>query len=291
MSILKKLSLATVGVTITAGTIISAFGTPASAFDVNPTTDPSNLQNSLFGSTSGLSNITVSVTGDPNAIGLFSGANVPFNINSGVVLSTGNVEDTVGPNSSTNQSTAFGGIPGVEDLAQIDFTFDADATVNNLFFQYVFGSEEFPEFVNAGVNDSFQLLLNGVNLATLPNGQLVNVDNLGPSPDLISNPSGNPDTQLDGYTRVLDFVGPLNQNASNTLSIQIQDVGDSILDSAVFIRGNSIGTAPPPPPTTPIPFEFSPSLGLLALGAWGAIAQLNSIVQKRKSSGSAIAKN
>lgn len=32
----------------------------------------------------------------------------------------------------------------------------------------------------------------------------------------------------------------------------------------------------------PVPFEFSPGLGILALGAWGAITQLNSKVQKRK---------
>ena len=45
-----------------------------------------------------------------------------------------------------------------------------------------------------------------------------------------------------------------------------------------------------PSPPTEIPFEFSPSLGILLLGAWGAIAQLKSFVQKRKSSRYAIAK-
>lgn len=34
---------------------------------------------------------------------------------------------------------------------------------------------------------------------------------------------------------------------------------------------------PPSPPSTEIPFEFSPGLGILLLGAWGAIAQLKPI--------------
>lgn len=53
-------------------------------------------------------------------------------------------------------------------------------------------------------------------------------------------------------------------------------------------------TTPLPPPTTPepppmspeppteIPFEFSPNLGLLILGAWGGIVMLKTKVQKRK---------
>ena len=35
-------------------------------------------------------------------------------------------------------------------------------------------------------------------------------------------------------------------------------------------------------PSTPVPFEFSPGLGILALGAMGAIAQLKSQMQKLK---------
>lgn len=37
-------------------------------------------------------------------------------------------------------------------------------------------------------------------------------------------------------------------------------------------------------PSAVVPFEFSPGLGILVLGAWGAIAQLNSKVQKWKTS-------
>ena len=48
------------------------------------------------------------------------------------------------------------------------------------------------------------------------------------------------------------------------------------------------GTIPTP---TEVPFEFSPGLGILLLGVWGLAARLKSLVQKRKSSGSAFSKN
>lgn len=55
-----------------------------------------------------------------------------------------------------------------------------------------------------------------------------------------------------------------------------------ILTDPTFVP-NASGVAIDP---TPVPFKFSPALGILVLGAWGAIAQLKSLVQKRKSSGS-----
>ena len=53
----------------------------------------------------------------------------------------------------------------------------------------------------------------------------------------------------------------------------------------VQVLPGSIGPAPeipPSPPSTEIPFEFSPNLGLLILGAWAAIVMLKTKVQKRK---------
>ena len=48
--------------------------------------------------------------------------------------------------------------------------------------------------------------------------------------------------KLDGFTKVLGFEGLLQQNQTNVLSIRIKDMGDGSLDSAVFIKGNSVGT-------------------------------------------------
>lgn len=40
------------------------------------------------------------------------------------------------------------------------------------------------------------------------------------------------------------FEGDLNPGERNTVTISIQDVGDSLYDSAVFIKGGSLGTVP-----------------------------------------------
>lgn len=282
MSFLKKLSMASTGVVMLATATINSFATPVNALTVTTNTDSNALLNSLLGSYSGLSNFNVTVTGNSAAFGLFEGGTDPFNIEKGVVMSTGKVTDTIGPNNSNGKSTSLGTTP--DDLAKLDISFDADATTEKLYFEYVFGSEEFPEYGGSTFNDFFELQLNGVNLAKLTNGQAVTINNLAPSdgsysPDLLLNDAGNYNTQLDGFTKVLSFTGALNKGATNTLSIQIKDVGDISYDSAVFIKGNSLGTVAP---ASAVPFEFSPGLGILALGACGAVAQLKSKLQKRK---------
>lgn len=147
----------------------------------------------------------------------------------------------------------FGDDPDIPDLVSLQISFDADQTASKLFFQYVFGSEEFVEFGGTQYNDSFELLLNGINLAKLSDGQTVTINHLVPNPegpfhpDYINNPVGSSiPTRLDGFTRTLTFEGLLLQNARNTLTINIQDVGDGRLDSAVFLKGQSLGTALPP---------------------------------------------
>jgi hypothetical protein len=165
-------------------------------------------------------------------------------------------------------STNFGGILQ-SDSTMLNISFDVDDTVDRLFFNYVFGSEEFLEYGGRAFNDSFSLLLNGQNLAFLSDGQAVTINNLIPDannpasfhPDYINNPVGTSvPTKLDGFTKVLGFEGLLNQNSRNTLSIRIRDVGDNQFDSSVFLH--SIGTAEPPDTSVPEPGTI---LGCLAL--------------------------
>lgn len=252
---------------------------PAMAFTVTQNSNGTALLNTLLGDTTGLSNFSVSTTGNAAAFGLFS--DDPFGLKSGIVLGTGNVEQVPGVNgASTDLSTDFGPGGTTGDLAQLDISFDADSSVDKLFFQYVFGSEEFVEFGGSSFNDSFELLLNGVNLAKLSDGKTVTINNLVPNPsgpyhpDYINNPQGAGivPTKLDGYTKLLTFEGLLNKNATNTLSIKIKDVGDGILDSAVFIKGGTLGTTQPVPEPTAV-------LGLMAIGSLAALKRRKSSVK------------
>jgi hypothetical protein len=265
MNLFAKISAsAAIGVTAA----LTMFGNSAMAFTVTPNNNTNALLNALLGDTTGLSNFSVNATGNAAAFGLFS--DDPFGLKNGIVLSTGNVTDVVGPNNASNTS-------GDGTLAQLDISFDAGASVEKLFFQYVFGSEEFLEYGGSQYNDSFELLLNGVNLAKLNDGKTVTINNLVPdpagpyNPDYINNPAGSPGTELDGYTKTLTFEGLLNKNAKNTLSIKIQDVGDSSFDSAVFIKGNSVGVVAPP---KDVP-EPSLMLGLLSVGGMTLMSRRN----------------
>jgi len=266
--------------TATLTSALSLLAAPAMAFTVGATNDIQTLRNNLLGAhTDGLSNFSISLTGHPTASGTFT--NDPFGMISGVVLGTGNVTQIPGQNRYDNGNISGGGSDfstdfpptgPAGDFTQLNLSFFADSTVEKLYFEYVFASEEFLEFGGSEYNDDFELLLNGINFAKLSDGKAVTINNLVPQqnnrltdhPDYINNPSWVGIVanilRLDGFTKVLRFEGLLNKNQTNVLSINIKDVGDGKLDSAVFIKGGSVGTVPPGwvPSPTPSP-EPTPS--------------------------------
>ena len=263
--------------TATLTTAMSLLAAPAMAFSVGATNNIETLKNNLLGSnTAGLSNFSLSITGDEEAFGIFT--DDPFGLTSGVVMSTGKVTDLPGPNledSDTGTDFSPSGVEG--DLSELNLSFFADSTADKLFFKYVFGSEEFLEYGGTSYNDSFELLLNGTNLAQLTDGKTVTINNLVPNsgdrstdhPDYINNPSftglAANIIQLDGYTKVLGFEGLLNKNHRNVLTIRIQDMGDGIYNSAVFIQGN-VGTVDPEIDSEAVPEPMTVG-GLMAGGA------------------------
>jgi Calx-beta domain/Domain of unknown function (DUF4114) len=214
------------------------------------------ILNKLLGDTTGLSNINLTVTGNREAYGTFDGA--PFDIDSGIVLSTGKVTDLAGVNNSSGTTGSFGTSDpgGGFDPITLKIDFNTDNNSRQVFFQYVFGSEEFTDFSGSTFNDLFTLTLNGVNLAKLTDGKTASINNLTPSDkpetwsaDYIDNPQGTGPLSgkviLDGYTKTLTFAGTLLPNAKNTLEIKIKDVSDGALDSAVFLKGGSLGVVDP----------------------------------------------
>lgn len=277
--------------TIATTALLSLGGLPAMAFTITPNSNAQDLLNALLGDTAGLSNFGLTVYDDlgrvnNEAFGLFS--DDPFDLDEGIVLSTGRVIDLPGQNMEdggrnanyqnpqADLSTDFDpqgpmaetGYAGYEgDSITLELSFDADSTVDKVFFKYVFGSEEFVEFGGTDFNDSFEMMLNGESLALLSDGQAVTINNLVPDPnnptsyhsDFIYNPVGSSvNTKLDGYTKNLTFEGQLIKNSRNTIKINVADWGDGILDAAVFIKGKSFGTKPPqmkPQPTQEPPNE------------------------------------
>lgn len=255
----------------------------------------------IFASQSAFAQITTTASSDANALGAAlagtgfnaTGANLSTNtqngffnngavigINQGVVLTTG----TLGCVGSVNNSGSCSG-SGTGSSLVLDFTLDS----STLFFNYVFASEEYIEYVNSSFNDSFQLLLNGpgftnVNLAQIPGGggpvTINNVNHLSNSTFFNNNSSGLFPIQFDGFTDVLTAsASGLTPGAGYTLSFNISDVGDSSLDSAVFIQGGTIGSIPTPVGGVPEPGTWA--MMLLGFGAIGSSMRRRKSAQPR----------
>ena len=126
----------------------------------------------------------VTYKGTRYSMGLFSDETSQVGISEGIILSTGNVFYSAGPNKNPRTGWASDA-EGDEDLDDITkgVTFDASVlefdfitTSENLVFNFVFASEEYQEYVGSKFNDVFGFFLNGpnadhVNLATLPDGK------------------------------------------------------------------------------------------------------------------------
>ena len=207
----------------------------------------------------------VTSTGQANQVGTFTCGACGIGFGSGMILATGNVAVANGPNNS-GSSTLGGGNFGVtdSDLAQLigvslndaaTVTFQFVAQSDSVSFNYVFASEEYPEFANSSFNDVFGFFLSGpgingpftnnaINIATLPGTTIpVSINNVNATNNsayYTSNPGGPLVNQFDAFTVTLQaFYDQLICGETYTIKLAIADGGDTSYDSAVFIEANS----------------------------------------------------
>jgi len=188
-------------------------------------------------------------TSDPRGAGTHTGSlglSFPQEGTSFGILATGLVESADDPDSNNGETLGGGGqgddvsftLDGLNnadgrDLVELTYVLTAPVESDCLLFRFAFYSEEFPDFVNQGFNDTFVALLNGSNIALDTNGNPIDVNtNFGFDP---ANPNPNTGTTYDGTTGLLEAAGPVVGGSVNTLVLRIEDQGDSILDSAVFL--------------------------------------------------------
>ncbi len=148
-------------------------------------------------------------------------------------------------------STDFGAFGAEGDRTSLTYEFGlgADDAGKLLTFDFALASEELREFAGSAFNDAFRIYLNGVQLATLSDGAAATINALQPAPfaashpDLVMNAVGSgpvvDDTRADAYTEVLSFAGRTSFG-QNTLRIEVEDVRDGLLDSAILVRGGSM---------------------------------------------------
>lgn len=151
----------------------------------------------LLGQGMRVGNITY--TGPSASLGYFKSANNAIGVESGILLSTGKIAEATGPNNSPWTTTSFTPVKsktrpkGDRDLNRISKSVTYDVCIlefdfipfnNRITLSYVFGSEEYPEYVGSRYNDVFGFIVEGeklrhVNLATVPKTLLpVTVNNI-----------------------------------------------------------------------------------------------------------------
>ena len=172
-------------------------------------------------------------------------------------MSTGDVADySDGVSNSSSNTTEFnvaattaqellldpitGGAFNHNDVTQIDIIFDVDNATDKIFFNVVFGSEEF---------DGDPININHPQMTFLAGTEL----------DGVLDPAG--------AGSVMEFsTDILAGSTDNKLTFILADSGDSALDSTVYISG--LGNVAPPPSTGTVPTPGTlilTGIGLFAL--------------------------
>ncbi len=157
-------------------------------------------------------------------------------------LNTGTTTNSSGPNNVAEFNAAAG--DNTFDASYLDVTFIPDG--NQMTMQFVFASEEYPEFTNSAFQDFVGVWVNGelVDLA-LGNGDVdpgnLNADSNG---NLFQDNTGDQlNTEMDGVTVTLTLVMNVNAGVENTIRIGIADVSDNAYDSTLLIAADSVQTA------------------------------------------------
>ncbi len=192
---------------------------------------------------------------------LVSANNQRVNIRDGVLLTNGLALNALGPNDSPSTSTDLltAGDPDLDalvgittqDANSLTLNFTADIATRSVIFDFVFGSEEFNEFLNLTFNDAFGAYLDGTQVSFDINGRPITVNN---NFFRINNINGSMDIEYDGLTPRIRTTAPLNPTITNhTLKFVIADTGDGAVDSGVFIGRLQGSPTAVPAPTTDLP--------------------------------------
>lgn len=254
-----------------AATLFQSFA--SAQLTVNSGVTPTFMVQNVLMAGGGLIATGITYTGSPTAKGTFNGSASNIGFNSGILLTSGNLTNAIGPNNMSGASIGnlLGGDPDLNMIMSPALSYDATilefdfvATSDTIKFNYVFGSEEYMEYVFPGgtINDGFGFFISGpgisgpfssgaINIAIVPGTTLpVTMQNLnlttnaayyfdngdgfgtGTAPDGTS-------VQYDGFTVPLQAVAAVQCGQTYHIKMAIADGGDDILDSGVFIEEGS----------------------------------------------------
>ena len=213
-------------------------------------------------------------------LGYFNeGAAQNFPIEEGLLLSTGEIQNAMGPSASEGFSDEMERRASDPDLTLITNRILFDAAVleidfipvgDNIEFQFIFASDEYLEYCGTEYEDIFGFFLSGpgvsggvgyqndaVNLAELPNGDPITINTIHPA--VQSNVEGNSvpasneayyannnyaiSTEFDGGTVILTakYLG-VTSGSQYKMKLAIADASDQKWDAGMFLQAKSFST-------------------------------------------------
>ena len=218
-----------------------------------------------------VSNVTVSggnfATGE-KSWGYFNAGSSNFELEDGIVLSTGKINNAIGPNNfiSDDDAPGWGGDNDLNQALNINnsinatiLEFDFVPLGNKISFDYIFSSEEYHGSAPCQYSDGFAFLLKEVgspnyeNLALIP-GTTIPVKVTTVHPDIFNACDGQNEqyfgsynstihpTNFNGQTVILKAEADVNPGSSYHIKLVIADEGNYRYDSAIFIKGGSFTT-------------------------------------------------
>ncbi|MDH3379471.1 MAG: choice-of-anchor L domain-containing protein [Gammaproteobacteria bacterium] len=258
------------------------FATPsAQAISVTQSDDATALANTLIGT--GITLVgTPNLSGASIQSGTFTGGATDVGISSGIVLSSGNVNNISGTNLNGGATESVGignefdddystdvGTPGDVDLnalsgfstfdasiLEFDFQFSDGSVGGDLFFNFVFASEEYVDFIGSEFNDVFGFFVDDNNVALVPGtstpitiNTINNISNSAFYVNNVANTDGIPvagrDVLFDGMTTVITAQALALGIGVHTMKFAVADASDGILDAGVFLQGGSFSSGQP----------------------------------------------
>lgn len=214
-----------------------------------------------------------------NGIGYFdnTGATtLSIGIDEGLIMSSGNIAQAVGPNLTGGQSSTLAGNLSDTDLVVLTNGLIRDASVlefdfipnsDSVSFRFVFASEEYPEHVGGPYNDPFGFFISGPGISGTYSNSAINIAKVpGTSTEItintlnagingayyVSNGSGpngsgtvlsNPDIEFDAFTIPIEVSAIVIPCDTYHIKLAVADVQDRIKNSAVFLEANSFSSS------------------------------------------------
>ncbi len=237
---------------------LALFGAPAVAqLTVSPQTNLQQLAEAISGPGVQITNPVISCHAE--GYGEFSYTGSVLGASEGVILTSGRITEAIGPNNVENKtfqqgtsgSSILDVVTGRSTRDACRFEFDIIPSGDSLKFDFVFGSEEYNEWVGSQYNDVFGFFISGPgitgdagigadhNIALIPGtSQAVTINNVnnGSNQAHYFDNAGGSQIQYDGFTRDLSARSIVQPCQTYHLKLIVADASDRKFDSGVFIE-------------------------------------------------------